>query len=155
MRTECAAFEVKGLPLLAVGAESIQENREWIAAELQRTRDDSQPSQILGAWTYALDTMIQQAQISNREACSMCASYARGRRGPVESTESLSAGAGSMEPGIVLGYGFNTKTITRAARTRTTAGASSQAKGRVFCCLRHERRVNQSMASARAGNGKT
>jgi hypothetical protein len=43
---------------------SIQENRDSIAAELQRTRDDCQPSQILGAWLYALDTMIQESQSS-------------------------------------------------------------------------------------------
>jgi hypothetical protein len=43
---------------------SIQEHRGAIAAELQRTRDDAQPSQIIGAWMYALDTMIQQAQAS-------------------------------------------------------------------------------------------
>ena len=41
---------------------SIQEHREAIAAELKRSREDIQPSQVLGAWMYALDTMIQEAQ---------------------------------------------------------------------------------------------
>jgi hypothetical protein len=43
---------------------SIGEHRESIVAELQRSCCDSQPSQILGAWRYSLDTMIQEAQIS-------------------------------------------------------------------------------------------
>jgi len=43
---------------------SIQEHRESIAAELKRSREDLQPSQVLGAWRYALDTMIQEAQTS-------------------------------------------------------------------------------------------
>ena len=43
---------------------SIQERRESMAAELQRSRGDAQPSQIIGAWMYALDTMIQEAQSS-------------------------------------------------------------------------------------------
>jgi hypothetical protein len=43
---------------------SIDENRESIAATLQRTRDEGQPSQIIGAWIYALDTMIQEARTS-------------------------------------------------------------------------------------------
>ena len=43
---------------------SVQEHRESIAAELQRSRGDAQPSQILGAWMYALDTMIQEAESS-------------------------------------------------------------------------------------------
>jgi hypothetical protein len=43
---------------------SIQEHRESIAAELQRSRGDAQPSLIVGAWIYALDTMIQEAQSS-------------------------------------------------------------------------------------------
>ena len=47
---------------------SIQEQREAIASELQRTHDDAQPSQIIGAWFYALDTMIQQAE--TRKTCS-------------------------------------------------------------------------------------
>lgn len=42
----------------------IQEHRESIAAELRRSREDGQPAQIIGAWMYALDTMIQQAQSS-------------------------------------------------------------------------------------------
>ena len=47
---------------------SIQEHRESIAAELQRSRGDAQPSQIVGAWMYALDAMIQEAHSS--ETCS-------------------------------------------------------------------------------------
>jgi hypothetical protein len=47
---------------------SIQEHQEAIAAELQRSRDDAQPSQIIAAWMYALDTMIQEAQSS--QTCS-------------------------------------------------------------------------------------
>jgi len=42
----------------------IQEHRESIVAELRRSRDDVQPSQIVGAWMYALDTMIQEAHSS-------------------------------------------------------------------------------------------
>jgi hypothetical protein len=48
--------------------QSIQEHRESISSELRRTRDDAQPSQIIGAWFYALDTMIQEAQSS--QTCS-------------------------------------------------------------------------------------
>ena len=47
---------------------SIQAHRESIATELQRSRSDAQPSQIIGAWMYALDTMIQEAQSS--QTCS-------------------------------------------------------------------------------------
>ncbi len=47
---------------------TIHQHRETIAIELKRSRDDSQPAQILGAWMYALDTMIQAAQ--NKETCS-------------------------------------------------------------------------------------
>jgi hypothetical protein len=47
---------------------SIQENRESISAELQRSRNDGQSLQILGAWLYALDTMIQIAQV--KKTCS-------------------------------------------------------------------------------------
>jgi hypothetical protein len=43
---------------------SIQEHRESITAELQRSRDDAQAAQIISAWLYALDTMIQQAETS-------------------------------------------------------------------------------------------
>jgi len=52
----------------AVLRASIQKHREAIEAELQRSRQDVQPSQVMGAWVYALDTMIQQAQAS--ETCS-------------------------------------------------------------------------------------
>ena len=44
--------------------QSIQQHRESIATELRRSPDDVQPSQIVGAWMYALDTMIQEAQSS-------------------------------------------------------------------------------------------
>ena len=47
---------------------SIQEHRESLATELKRSREDVQPSQVLGAWMYALDTMIQAAQTG--ETCS-------------------------------------------------------------------------------------
>lgn len=43
---------------------TIQEHRESIAAELGRNRDDAQPSHVIGAWMYALDTMIQEARSS-------------------------------------------------------------------------------------------
>ena len=48
--------------------QAIQTRREPIAAELRQSRDDAQPSQIIGAWMYALDTMIQEAQSS--QTCS-------------------------------------------------------------------------------------
>lgn len=48
--------------------QSIQEHRESILSELERTRADAQASQIIGAWFYALDTMIQEAQ--SRQTCS-------------------------------------------------------------------------------------
>jgi hypothetical protein len=47
---------------------SIQEHRESIAAELRRSRDDGQPSQIIGAWLYALDTVIQETR--DKQTCS-------------------------------------------------------------------------------------
>ncbi len=43
---------------------SIQDHRDAISAELLRSRGDTQPARILGAWMYALDTMIQEAQSS-------------------------------------------------------------------------------------------
>jgi hypothetical protein len=48
--------------------QSIQEHRESVASELRRDRDDAQPSLIIGAWLYALDTMIQAAE--SRKTCS-------------------------------------------------------------------------------------
>ena len=42
----------------------IGESRDFIASELRRRGDDGQPLQIIGAWLYALDTMIQRAQSS-------------------------------------------------------------------------------------------
>jgi hypothetical protein len=44
--------------------ESIEARREFLAAELQGTRSDCQPTQILGAWVYALETMIQESRTS-------------------------------------------------------------------------------------------
>lgn len=41
---------------------NILEQQTMLAAELARSRSDGQPAQIIGAWLYALDTMIQQAQ---------------------------------------------------------------------------------------------
>jgi len=43
---------------------SLQEHRESITAELRRSREDPQPTQIFAAWMYALDTMIQEARTS-------------------------------------------------------------------------------------------
>jgi hypothetical protein len=40
------------------------EHREHITAKLRQSHGDSQPSQILGAWMYALDTMLEEAQTS-------------------------------------------------------------------------------------------
>ena len=47
---------------------SIEAHRESITTELRRSRDDGQPSQVIGAWLYALDTMIQEAEAS--QTCS-------------------------------------------------------------------------------------
>jgi hypothetical protein len=47
---------------------NIEQHRETISAELMLNRHDFQPSQILGAWVYALDTMVQVAQ--TRKTCS-------------------------------------------------------------------------------------
>lgn len=47
---------------------SLQEHREAISAELLRSRDDDQPKQILAAWMYSLDTMIQEAR--SKKTCS-------------------------------------------------------------------------------------
>ena len=41
---------------------SIQQHWEFLDTELRRNPEDVQPSQILSAWLYALDTMIQQAE---------------------------------------------------------------------------------------------
>ena len=48
--------------------QSIQEHREALMSELRRSHGDAQPSQIIAAWLYALDTMIQQAEC--RKTCS-------------------------------------------------------------------------------------
>ncbi|MGD0812907.1 MAG: hypothetical protein ABSA83_04835 [Verrucomicrobiota bacterium] len=47
---------------------NIEQHREIISVELMRNRYDSQPSQILKSWVYALDTMMQVAQ--TRKTCS-------------------------------------------------------------------------------------
>ena len=57
VKDQCALLQV-----------SIRECREALMDELRRTREDGQPSQILGAWMYALDTMIQEARI--KKTCS-------------------------------------------------------------------------------------
>jgi len=48
----------------------IQTNNEAITVELRRTVEDEQPSQIIAAWQYALDTIMQAA--STRKTCSWC-----------------------------------------------------------------------------------
>jgi hypothetical protein len=47
---------------------AIQEHRNAIIAELQRKPHDDQPSLVIRAWQYSLDTMVQKA--SSRETCS-------------------------------------------------------------------------------------
>jgi hypothetical protein len=47
---------------------SLQQHRQSISVELQRSRDDGQSQQILAAWMYSLDTMILEAQ--GRKTCS-------------------------------------------------------------------------------------
>ncbi len=47
---------------------SLQENKDAILSELQRTRGDAQPLQIFAAWLYALDTMLQEA--ATKKTCS-------------------------------------------------------------------------------------
>ena len=44
--------------------QSIQEQRASITTELRRSLDDAQPSKVVAAWMYALDTMIQEARKS-------------------------------------------------------------------------------------------
>ena len=46
---------------------SLLEKKEAIVGELQRNHDDTQASQIISAWLYALDTMIQEAR--SRKTC--------------------------------------------------------------------------------------
>jgi hypothetical protein len=41
--------------------DNIEQQRATITSELRRTTNDAQPNQIISAWIYALDTMIQQA----------------------------------------------------------------------------------------------
>jgi len=40
---------------------ALQTHSERVCSDLQRTHDDQQPSQIVSAWRYALETMTQQA----------------------------------------------------------------------------------------------
>lgn len=47
---------------------ALQDNRPAILANLQRSRGDGQASQIVAAWDYALDTMLQQA--AGKQTCS-------------------------------------------------------------------------------------
>lgn len=44
--------------------QSLQEHRESVVSELRRSREDVQPSQIMSAWFYALDTIILEAATS-------------------------------------------------------------------------------------------
>jgi hypothetical protein len=43
---------------------SVVEYKDNVATELRRSHGDNQPSQILGAWLYALDTMLEEAKTS-------------------------------------------------------------------------------------------
>ena len=47
---------------------AIKQEKEALIRELERTRGDSQASQIVAAWEYALDTMIQEAR--SKKTCS-------------------------------------------------------------------------------------
>ncbi len=47
---------------------NLEARREAVSAGLERNRGDAQPSQIVAAWMYALETMIQAAR--SRETCS-------------------------------------------------------------------------------------
>jgi hypothetical protein len=46
----------------------IEEHRAAVSSDLQRSQNDAQPSQVVAAWLYALDTMMQQAECS--QTCS-------------------------------------------------------------------------------------
>jgi len=48
--------------------QSLKENHEAVMLELQRSRDDIQPAQMIHAWNYALNTMLQEARI--QKTCS-------------------------------------------------------------------------------------
>jgi len=50
---------------------NLETHRETIAVELHHGLQDTQPSQILAAWRYSLDTMIQAAQ--NSKTCAWTA----------------------------------------------------------------------------------
>lgn len=47
---------------------SLQEHKDAIITELQRTHGDTQAPQIFAAWLYALDTMLQEA--ATKKTCS-------------------------------------------------------------------------------------
>jgi hypothetical protein len=49
---------------------SLREQHVAIASELKREQKDGQAEHILGAWGYALDTMIQTANSQTRKTCS-------------------------------------------------------------------------------------
>jgi len=55
---------------------ALGEHRESVLAELQHSRDHDQPEQILAAWKYSLDTIIQEAR--GRKTCSWTISGAEG-----------------------------------------------------------------------------
>ena len=46
----------------------LAKTKSAIAAELKRTRGDAQPGQILAAWEYTLETILQEAPL--RKTCS-------------------------------------------------------------------------------------
>ena len=52
----------------AVLQSSVQKHRESMLNELRRARDDSQPSVIIAAWEYALETMAHEAR--SKKTCS-------------------------------------------------------------------------------------
>jgi hypothetical protein len=47
--------------------DALRQNRPTIISALQRTRGDTQASQILAAWEYALETILQQA--AGKQTC--------------------------------------------------------------------------------------
>lgn len=49
---------------------SLRQQQMAIASDLRRTRSDEQAQQILSAWAYALDTMIQVAHGNLQKTCS-------------------------------------------------------------------------------------
>lgn len=63
--TDDARTVIEYCRLLKTG---LEQHREHVQTELRRSHDDVQPGRIIGAWMYALDTMIQQAE--SRKTCS-------------------------------------------------------------------------------------